>query len=603
MFKNIILLLILTLFTNDIYILLAKPYKGAEYRTKKSFLYGRFEVSYIPANREGVVSSFFTYHDPDSISADWNEIDIEFVGRYSNIVQFNTITPGQKFHIRSNFVEFDPYISFNTYAFEWTPEYVAWFINGEEVYRQTGEHVSTLQYPQKLMMNIWNPVYTNWVGTWNDNALPAFSYYDWISYSSYTPGNGNYGTGNNFTNEWQDELDFWDDDRWEMATHTFGGNQCDFLPANVVFDDGKMILCLTNNTDTGYVDIIKPEVKWARENFDNSITVKFSEEISKIPAETEGNYLLSGVEITDAILSTDKMSVNIFTNNYNKEINYNLIVLNITDDNPVPNTINLRGTTIQKSNELEFPVKINVGGESFEDYLGDQEWGEDVEYGYWAGDVHYWGQVTDILNTEDDEVYKSERVGLTTYKIRVPNGLYKFSLLFAKNDNDIVGDRIFDIVAENILIQNDVDIVFLAGKNTAYKIESEVFVSDEIIDLYFPEEVDSAFVNGIIVDQISTDVEGTNSKNINKEFKLNQNYPNPFNPKTNISYSIEKKGRIQLEVFDVIGNKIETLVNEFKEPGNHEANFYSTSLSSGVYFYTLSIDGNRIATKKMALLK
>ncbi len=48
-------------------------------------------------------------------------------------------------------------------------------------------------------MNIWNPLYENWAGVFNPEALPAFAYYDWVSYYSYTPGTGNYGTENNFT--------------------------------------------------------------------------------------------------------------------------------------------------------------------------------------------------------------------------------------------------------------------------------------------------------------------------------------------------------------------------------------------------------------------
>jgi len=452
-------------------------------------------------------------------------------------------------------------------------------------------------------MNIWNPVYTNWVGTWDENALPAFSKYDWIKYSSFTPGTGNYGTDNNFTLQWIDSLNIWDQERWEFATHGFGGNQAKFIPGNGVFEDGKLILCLTDKVDTGYVDLRKPEVKWARENFDNSVTVKFSEEVDEITAETEGNYLLSGVEITDAILSPDKTEVRIITNNYNRENNYNLIVINVTDDNTIPNVIAVKGTTVQKSNELEFPIKINIGGDSYGDYLKDQEWNENVEYGYLAGDTHYWSDIADVLNTENDEIFKSEREGLTTYKIRVPNGLYRIELLFAEHDNNSAGDRVFDIVAENELKFNDVDIMSSNGINTAISFESEVEVLDQKIDLYFPEEVDSTFINGIIIDQISTKVEDKKLGMNNKQIELDQNYPNPFNPTTNIHYRVDRKSIISLEVYDVIGEKIATLVNGVKDPGNYNIIFESSNLPSGIYFYRLLANGNNVATKKMAILK
>ncbi|MDX1700195.1 MAG: family 16 glycosylhydrolase [Melioribacteraceae bacterium] len=603
MLKKIVFALVILIISNSFFELTAKDYKGAEYRTKEQFLYGRFEVSYIPANREGVVSSFFTYRDPDSNSADWNEIDIEFVGRYSNVIQFNTITLGQTSHLRSNFIDFDPFTEFHTYAFEWTPDYVAWFVDDIEVYRQTGEHISTIKWPQNIMMNIWNPIWTNWVGTWQDNALPAFSYYDWVSYSAYTPGEGDHGTDNNFTLQWRDEFDFWDEDRWDLATHTFPGNQCDFLPDNIVFADGKMILCLTNDVETGYVDMVKPEVKWVRENFDNTITVMFTEELDEATASIKENYLISGVEISNVILSDDIKSVLLETNNYDKENFYTLIVLNVQDNAVVPNKIDLKGTTIIKSNPLEFPVRINVGGQSWGGYLEDQEWGENVEYGYWAGDVYYWQTVTDVLNTDDDEIFKSERVGLTTYKIRVPNGTYNISLLFAKNDNDIAGDRIFDIVAENQLIRNDIDILALAGKSTAYQIETEVTVEDELIDLYFPEEVDSAFVNGIIIEQLATDIQENRTENIFNHFELDQNYPNPFNPETNISYTLPENSQVSLMVYDLLGEEIELLVSEKQVAGSYSINFNASKYPSGIYFYRLATDGNNPITKKMVLLK
>lgn len=136
-------------------------------------------------------------------------------------------------HVHHQWVNFNPALDFHIYAIEWTPEYVAWFIEGDEVYRQTGERVSTLDKPQKIMMNIWNPAYKGWVGSWDNRILPLFAYYDWVSYSSYTPGSGNTGTVNNFSLQWKDDFDIWNQSRWQKATHTFEGNNCDFIPENV----------------------------------------------------------------------------------------------------------------------------------------------------------------------------------------------------------------------------------------------------------------------------------------------------------------------------------------------------------------------------------
>ena len=86
------------------------------------------------------------------------------------------------------------------------------------------------------------------------------------------------------------------------------------------------------------------------------------------------------------------------------------------------------------------------------------------------------------------------------------------------------------------------------------------------------------------------------------EYNLSQNYPNPFNPNTKISWQSPVAGHQTLKVFDVLGNEVATLVNEFRNAGSYEIEFNASTLSSGIYFYRLS-DGSFIQTKKMILIK
>lgn len=86
------------------------------------------------------------------------------------------------------------------------------------------------------------------------------------------------------------------------------------------------------------------------------------------------------------------------------------------------------------------------------------------------------------------------------------------------------------------------------------------------------------------------------------EFSLSQNYPNPFNPATSIGYSLPKGCFVKLEVFDVLGNRVAQLVNEFRNPGTYKAVFNAGNLASGVYYYSIKAD-NFIKTGKMLLLK
>jgi hypothetical protein len=91
------------------------------------------------------------------------------------------------------------------------------------------------------------------------------------------------------------------------------------------------------------------------------------------------------------------------------------------------------------------------------------------------------------------------------------------------------------------------------------------------------------------------------------DFALYQNYPNPFNPSTKIKFSIPYVGTslmkfVQLKVYDILGNEVVTLVNEYKPAGSYEINFDARGLPSGVYFYQLKA-GDFVSTKKMILLK
>jgi hypothetical protein len=86
------------------------------------------------------------------------------------------------------------------------------------------------------------------------------------------------------------------------------------------------------------------------------------------------------------------------------------------------------------------------------------------------------------------------------------------------------------------------------------------------------------------------------------EFILKQNYPNPFNPSTKISWQTPVSGHQTLKIYDVLGNEITTLVDEYKTAGIYEVDFDASGLSSGVYFYSLS-SGNFIQARKMILLR
>jgi hypothetical protein len=87
-----------------------------------------------------------------------------------------------------------------------------------------------------------------------------------------------------------------------------------------------------------------------------------------------------------------------------------------------------------------------------------------------------------------------------------------------------------------------------------------------------------------------------------ESYELGQNYPNPFNPTTQIVFTLPKSSQVSIEVYNLLGQKVRTLVNETRAAGTYTATFDGAGLSSGVYFYRLNAD-NQVMTKKMMLMK
>jgi hypothetical protein len=86
------------------------------------------------------------------------------------------------------------------------------------------------------------------------------------------------------------------------------------------------------------------------------------------------------------------------------------------------------------------------------------------------------------------------------------------------------------------------------------------------------------------------------------EYSLLQNYPNPFNPTTTFKYSIPKAGHVRLHLFNLLGEVVATLEDQFRPAGYYELTFNATNLASGVYLYRLHV-GDFVATRKLALLR
>lgn len=239
--------LCIALFSNGAF---AKPYKGAEIYSAESTKYGRYVMRMRMAEGSGLLSTFFTYKNGSEVAgAVWEEIDIEVLGKndayqmQSNIIVGSPRQTTEGLHTASQSLADD----YHTYTLEWTPEYVAWFIDGQQVRRINGSNfVTGLVNPQSMRFNIWASTSESWVGAFNPSILPVYQFVNYMEYYTYNTNT------RSFTFAWRDDFNNFDTSRWSKADWTFDGNYVDFDPANVVIQNGTLILALTTENAKGF---------------------------------------------------------------------------------------------------------------------------------------------------------------------------------------------------------------------------------------------------------------------------------------------------------------------------------------------------------------
>jgi hypothetical protein len=196
------------------------------------------------------------------------------------------------------------------------------------------------------------------------------------------------------------------------------------------------------------------------------------------------------------------------------------------------------------------------------------------------------------------------------------------SILFPNGGDKLYLDSTYVIRWVSNIIDT-VNIKLISGNNITSVIGDSIFAGTNAFKWQVPSNVkqDSTYtvmISGISspslssssnsVFNISSRTTGINDlSNTVMSYELSQNYPNPFNPSTFIQYSIPQESHVQIDVFNIIGQRITTLVNGIKKPGNYEISWNASNLSSGVYIYSIKAIGNTgqtfFAIKKMMLLK
>ncbi len=139
---------------------------------------------------------------------------------------------------------------------------------------------------------------------------------------------------------------------------------------------------------------------------------------------------------------------------------------------------------------------------------------------------------------------------------------------------------------------------FVSGFGTTTESNSYTFMDNPQKEGTYYYRLKQVDLNGRFKYSNSTEVKVTSPM----MYSLDQNYPNPFNPTTKIDYSIPNQDFVNITVFNELGQKVATLVNEVVSSGHHTVDFNASRFSSGIYFYRIQT-GNFVNVKKMNLLK
>ncbi|NJO15023.1 MAG: family 16 glycosylhydrolase [Thioploca sp.] len=155
-----------------------QPYASGEYRSRELYRYGRFETRLKAAKQSGVVTAFFIYNDNPH-----DEIDIEILGLDPTQMQVNYFTHGVGGHEKMIPLGFDAAAAFHTYAIEWLPNVIRWYVDDQLVHTEIDSQGNLPTTPGKVMMNFW-PVTVDveqWAGRFT-YSLPIDAQYEWFKY-------------------------------------------------------------------------------------------------------------------------------------------------------------------------------------------------------------------------------------------------------------------------------------------------------------------------------------------------------------------------------------------------------------------------------------
>ena len=149
----------------------SKPFSSGELQSRESFLYGYFEARMRVPRGEGLVVGLFTYTQPEGRSS-WEEIDIEILGRDTRTMEVTHHLHGRSRQTPID-LGFDAAEDLHTYAFEWTPETLRFYVDNRLVHEVRGGRIESMRRPQRFYLQLWNSTELHrWVGHIDPSEAP-----------------------------------------------------------------------------------------------------------------------------------------------------------------------------------------------------------------------------------------------------------------------------------------------------------------------------------------------------------------------------------------------------------------------------------------------
>ena len=341
-------------------------------------------------------------------------------------------------------------------------------------------------------------------------------------------------------------------------------------------------------------DIIAPQLVSAQILDSITVVLEFSEQMNESSVENPNNYsITNGVNVINAVMTGNQVRL---STSEHINGNYQITVNNVTDiaGNLISPQANSQIYEFQSGSGLiQLPIhRVLASVISVPEYYPEKT----IDgLGYYGGDpTSRWvGETMPewlVYDLGDIQVINTSKLSFNYWD---ENRVYQYTLQISNDSLNWADVRTnISSFAQEWSIEyigpieaRYIKIIFIANNQSAW---AGLWEAEFYGNLKVPSNYDD------------------DEKVIPIEYSLEQNYPNPFNPSTKISWQSPVASWQTLKVYDIIGNEVATLVDEFREAGRYEINFEASTegqhLASGVYFYRLQSDPF-VQTKKMILLR